>query len=129
MNFFGSMTRQQAKNANPLTLAYVGDAVQSLIVREKLVHDTDFKTENLHKLATEHVNAHAQSVLADEIFDKLTTEEKEIYMRGRNGKTNHVAKNQTKADYKKASGLEAVIGFLWLVGESDRILQLLGLNE
>ncbi len=126
MNFFGSMTEKEAKNLNGLVLAYVGDAVQSLYVREKLVHEHDLKAGALHVLASKEVNAHAQTLLVESVFDRLTEDEQAIFKRARNTKSNHKAKNQTSADYKKASGFEAVIGYLYLIGNADRIKQLLG---
>ena len=128
MNFFATMTKQQAKNVNSLVLAYVGDAVHSLFVREKLVA-TRLKAGDLHKIASAEVNAHAQSVLAETLLQHLTEEEKDVFMRGRNSKNSHVAKNQTQRDYKLATGLEAVLGYLYLIGDLDRIKQLLELVE
>ena len=126
MNFFGTMTKSNAVNVNPLVLAYVGDAVHSLIVREKLVHEHDFKAGRMHELASGQVNAHSQSQLAEKLLPCLTEEERDVFMRGRNGKSHHVAKNQTLADYRMATGIEAVIGYLYLIGNTERLMQLLG---
>lgn len=126
MNFFGSMTKLEAVNVSPLVLAYVGDAVHSLIVREQLVHQHDFKAGRMHQLASSQVNAHSQSEMAERLLPLLTEEEHDVFMRGRNAKNHHVAKNQTLADYRMATGMEAVIGYLYLIGESDRIIQLFG---
>lgn len=125
MNFFTKMTPKEARNLNALVLAYVGDAVQSLYVREKLAREHDCKANDLHKMATGIVNAHSQAVAADTLLEMLTEEEKDVYIRGRNGKTHHKAKNQSGADYRKATGLEAVIGYLYLVGNTERIKELL----
>ncbi|MCM1042862.1 MAG: ribonuclease III [Corallococcus sp.] len=129
MSFFKSLSVKQAKNMSPLSLAYVGDAVHGLIVREKLVDASDAKTKELHRLATGEVNAAAQARLAEKVFETLTDDEKDIFMRGRNGKTHHVAKNQTLHDYKLATAIEAVIGYLYLTGKTERILQLLCTGE
>jgi len=118
------MTEKKASLLNPLVLAYVGDAVHSLFVRERLVNVSDHKAGALHKLASDKVNAHAQACLADKLFSLLTEEEKEIFLRGRNGKNHHVAKNQTLHDYKNATGIEAVFGYLYLTGQNERLAQL-----
>lgn len=125
MDFFSKMTPKEAQNVNALVLAYVGDAVQSLYVREKLAREHDCKANDLHKMATGIVNAHTQAVAAEALFETLTEEERDIFLRGRNGKTHHKAKNQSGADYRKATGLEAVIGYLYLVGNIERIKELL----
>ena len=125
MDFFPKLTPKEAQNLNALTLAYVGDAVQSLFVREKLAHEHDCLPADMHKMATGMVNAHTQAVTAEALLDTLTEEEKSIYLRGRNGKAHHKAKNQTGADYRKATGFEAVIGYLYLVGNTERIKELL----
>ena len=125
MDFFAKMTPKEAQNLNALVLAYVGDAVQSLYVREKLAREHDCKPADLHKMATGIVNAHTQAVAAEALLETLTEEEKNVYLRGRNGKAHHKAKNQSGADYRKATGLEAVIGYLYLVGNTERIKDLL----
>lgn len=125
--YFGKiLTEKEAASLNPLVLAYVGDAVESLYVRHNLAVSHDSKAGELHKLASERVNAKEQAVLADTVWDTLTEEEKSIFLRGRNGKAHHKAKNQTGADYRKATGLEAVLGYLYLTGNVERITQLLG---
>ncbi len=125
MEFFATLTKAQAQNLNALSLAYVGDAVHSLFVREKLAKETDLLSGDLHKLASQIVNAHSQAVLAEKVLPLLTEEEKNVYLRGRNGNAHHKAKNQSGADYRKASGFEAVLGYLYLIGEQERIKQLL----
>lgn len=120
------ISMHQAQQVNSLVLAYVGDAVQSLHVRQKLVLQHDLKAGDLHKLASAVVNAHNQALLADKLFDTFTDEEKSVFLRGRNGKSHHKAKNQSGSDYRKATGFEAVIGYLYLIGNDERIAQLLG---
>ncbi len=120
------ISAHQAQQVNSLVLAYVGDAVQSLYVRQKLVLQHDLKAGDLHKLASSVVNAHNQALLADKLFDLFTDEEKSVFLRGRNGKSHHKAKNQSGSDYRKATGFEAVIGYLYLIGNDERIAQLLG---
>lgn len=120
------LSAKEAQQLNSLVLAYVGDAVQSLYVRQNLATTLDLKAGELHKLASKVVNAHNQAVLADKLFDTFTQEEKDVFLRGRNGKSHHKAKNQTGADYRKATGFEAVIGYLYLTGNDARIAELLG---
>lgn len=120
------ISTHQAQQVNSLVLAYVGDAVQSLHVRQKLVLQHDLKAGDLHKLTSAVVNAHNQALLADKLFDTFTDEEKSVFLRGRNGKSHHKAKNQSGSDYRKATGFEAVIGYLYLIGNDERIAQLLG---
>lgn len=120
------LSAKDAQQLNSLVLAYVGDAVQSLYVRQKLATSCDCKAGELHKLASKVVNAHNQALLSDKLFDTFTEEEKSVFLRGRNGKSHHKAKNQTGADYRKATGFEAVIGYLYLTGNDARIAELLG---
>ena len=106
--------------------AYVGDAVQSLYVRHQLAVSSDFKAGDLHRMVSSRVNAHEQANLAENLFDRLTEVEQSVYLRGRNSKSHHKAKNQSGADYRKATGFEAVLGYLYLTGATDRIHELLG---
>lgn len=128
MEFFDKLTKSQAQNVNSLTLAYVGDAVQSLYVREKLAKEHDLKAGQLHKMTSEIVNAHTQAMQAEKLLQTFTEEEKSVYLRGRNCNAHHKAKNQSGADYRKATGLEAVLGYLYLCGEIERIKHLLELQ-
>lgn len=109
---------------SPLTLAYVGDCVYELFVRTYLIKDTNLPVQKLHKSAIRLVNAKAQSDLYQKIKNELTDEELAVYKRGRNTNS-HPPKNANMTDYKSATGIEALIGYLYLCGNSDRILQLL----
>lgn len=126
MDFGKILTEKEAAALNVLALAYVGDAVQSLYVRHQLATLGDFKAGDLHKMASSRVNAHEQANLAENLFDSLTEDEQSVYLRGRNSKSHHKAKNQSGADYRKATGFEAVLGYLYLTGNDDRIRRLLG---
>ena len=108
-----------------LSLAYVGDAVHSLFVRERLAEGVQFKPDALHQLASAEVKAAAQARLAEILLPIFTEMETSVYLRGRNAKAHHKAKNQTIGDYRKATGLEAVLGYLYLTGQRDRIVELL----
>ncbi len=107
-----------------LTLAYIGDAVYELFVRTYLLRDANFPVHRLHKTAIKMVNAKAQSDLYQKIKDTLTDEETAVYKRGRNTNS-HPPKNADMVDYKSATGVEALIGYLYLKGDSNRILELL----
>ncbi len=123
------LDKKIAKAYNPIVLAFVGDAVHTLIVRHDLTLNSDAKAGDLHRTASKKVSAVAQSKLADLLIPLLTEEEKDIYMRARNAHTHSSAKNADLADYKKASGLEAVLGFLYLTGQNERLFQLLNIGE
>ena len=112
------------KQYSPLTLAYIGDAVYELYVRTYLIKDSNLPVNRLHREAIHLVNAKAQSDLYQKIKDELTEEEMQIYKRGRNTNS-HPPKNADMVDYKSATGVEALIGFLYLSGKADRIAELL----
>lgn len=115
---------------NAVVLAFVGDAVYSLFVREGLVFGHDYKTGTLQKLAATHVSAKGQAAAAERAFPSLTEEEREIFLRGRNAKKPTKSKNASVAEYNLSTAFEAVIGFLYLVGDYARIGELLaGENE
>ncbi len=115
------MDKNRAKNINPIVLAFIGDAVYSLYVREKLVFYSDHKTGDLNKLATEEVKATSQAKFITEILPILSEEEENIYKRARNAKKSTKAKNASVAEYNMATGFEAILGYLYLVGDFDRI--------
>lgn len=109
---------------SPLVLAYLGDCVYELFVRTYLVKDANFPVKQLHRMATEMVKAKAQSDLFQKVEGILTEEETAVYHRGRNTNS-HPPKNAKLRDYKAATGMEALIGYLYLKGESGRITELL----
>lgn len=123
------LTEKEATMLNPLVLAYVGDAVHTLFVRAHLASSSDAKTGELHKLATAEVKATHQSELAGELLPLLTEEELAIYKRARNSKMNSTAKHAELVDYRRATGYEAVLGFLYLTGQLDRLKSLLGVKK
>ena len=124
------MERERAKKLSPVVLAFVGDAAYSLYVREGLVLSSDYKTGALQRLSSARVSAKGQAALFSEIEEKLTDEEREIFLRGRNAKKPTRSKNASVAEYNVSTGFEAVIGFLYLVGDYGRIGELLaGENE
>ena len=120
-DLFATLSEKDALNLPALTLAYIGDAVHSLYVRRKLSLDGDHKIDTLHELSSAKVKASAQAQFCESIFDTLTETEKSVYLRGRNSSVHHRAKNQSSADYRKATGFEAVLGYLYLTGQRDRL--------
>jgi len=115
------MDKQKANNLNPVVLAFVGDAVYSLFVRERLTFDNDSKTGELNKLATLEVKATAQAEFVKELIPMFNEEELTLFKRARNAKKTTKAKHATVAEYNASTGFEAVLGYLYLIGENERI--------
>ncbi|MBR2893251.1 MAG: ribonuclease III [Clostridia bacterium] len=113
-----------AKLLSPLNLAFVGDTVFDLFVRETLVCQANRPVNKLHKEATKMVKAQAQAEAAQKILPLLTEEEMSVFKRGRNAHTNHKAKNASEGDYHYATAVEALFGYLYLKGEIDRLREL-----
>lgn len=109
---------------NILTLSYVGDAVHTLFIRKKVVESINLKAGDYHKICTKYCKASAQAFVLDTIIDNLSSEEQEIARRARNAK-GHKAKNATPLDYKKATAFEAVIGYLYLSEQTNKLNELL----
>ena len=112
---------------SPLVLAYIGDTVYDLYVRTKLIYERDDGPHALHMRAVSYVCAKAQAEAFLRIEDKLSEEEMRIFKRGRNAKKLTVPKNADVADYHTASGLEALIGYLYLAERQERLQELLSL--
>ena len=113
------MEKTAAKQLSPLALAFLGDAVFELYVREKLLLQGNAPAQQLHRKAVGYVCARAQSKAVEEIAGLLTPDEESVYRRGRNTHS-HPPKNADVADYRRATGLEALFGYLHLCGETDR---------
>ena len=110
---------------SPLTFAYIGDAVYEIIMRTIVVDTGQRAVEELHRHTIKLVCAQTQAAMAEALYDDFMTEEEQaIYRRGKNAKINSPAKNASLADYKKATGLEAVCGYLFLGGRSERAIEL-----
>ncbi|WP_022765870.1 Mini-ribonuclease 3 [Butyrivibrio sp. XPD2006] len=122
------ITSKDIRTYSPLTLAYIGDAVYDLVIRSILVNRGNTAVNNLHKKASAIVKAPSQAAVAASIMEELTEEEKDIYRRGRNSKPHTKAKNASTMEYLEATGLEAVVGFLYLKGDTDRALDLIKLG-
>ena len=111
-------------NLNPISLAYLGDAVYETLVREHLTLEGDRPPEQLHRLAINFVSANAQSVAAEKIIPILTDEELTAYKRGRNAKVSHIPKGASVAQYHSATGFEALFGYLYLTEQNERMREL-----
>ena len=114
----------------PLALAYLGDTIFDVYVRSLLVASGQQDAHKLHEKATKLVNAASQARLMRMLLDKLTEEEMTVYKHGRNQHPYSLPKNQSPVDYKTATGLEALLGYLYLNNREDRVIELLnyGLN-
>lgn len=109
---------------SPLTLAYIGDSIYDLIIKTLVVNHGNKQVQKLHSETSALVQASAQSHMMRTIQEHLTEEEHAIYKRGRNAKSVSPAKNQSVTDYRRATGFEAVMGYLYLNKEWKRMLEL-----
>ncbi len=118
------------KQLSPLNLAFVGDCVYEMLVRETLVCDANRPVNDLHRESVKFVSAKAQTEAFNKIKDCLTEEETAQFKRGRNAKVGHSPKSATDAEYHTATGVEALFGFLYLNGNLERIKELFSIiNE
>ncbi len=127
MNFPGILLTEQKdlRTYSPLTLAYLGDAVYELVVRTALVERGNCPVNRLNKMASDLVKASAQSQMAARIEPVLTEEEAAVYRRGRNAHSPTMAKHASMGDYRRATGVEALVGYLYLKGDMARVLELM----
>ena len=110
---------------SPLTLAYIGDAIYDLVIRTIVVERGNRPANKLHRKVVSYVNARVQARMIEALESELTQEEETVYHRGRNAKSYTVAKNATVIEYRKATGLEALCGYLYLQGRQERMLYLI----
>lgn len=120
-------TEEEINLLSPLTWAYVGDCVYELYIRANLVNQTSLKPHKLHIESIKYVKAKAQANILKEIEDHLTEEEKDIVRRGRNAESHHLPKNANVQEYRYATALEALIGYLYLTKKSERLKEILAL--
>lgn len=111
------------KEVSSLALAYLGDAVLEIYIREYVIRMGKTKIDQLHRSAVKFVNAKAQSLIYDSIQSLLSDDEMVIIRKGRNAKKN-IPKNVEMVDYRKSTGVEALLGYLFLKGDHDRIKEL-----
>ena len=113
---------------SPLTLAYIGDAIFDVVIRSILVNKGNTAVNKLHQRTSSVVKAPTQAKMATAIMEDFTEEEADWYRRGRNSKPHTKAKNATTMDYLEATGFEAVMGYLYLTGDMDRVCELVNLG-
>lgn len=112
------------RNYSPLTLAFLGDCVFDLIIRTVIVERGNRAPESLHKKKSSIVKAQTQARMAEALLEGLSEEELSVYKRGRNAKSYSVAKNASVSDYRRATGFEALLGYLYLQDKEERIIEL-----
>ena len=110
---------------SPLVLAYIGDSVYDLIIKLVVINKGNRQVQKLHGNTSDFVNAQAQSAMMRHIQSYLTDEEQTVYKRGRNSKSITTAKNQSVTDYRRATGFEALVGYLYLKKEYVRLMELI----
>lgn len=113
------------KEYSPLTLAYIGDSIYDLIIKTLIINGGNKQVQKLHNEVSSLVQASAQSAMMRVLQERLTEEERAVYKRGRNAKSVSPAKNQSLTDYRRATGFEALMGYLYLKKEWSRMLELI----
>ena len=110
---------------SPLVLAYIGDCVYDLIIKSMVINQGNRQVQKLHRETSGYVQASAQSFMMRAMQEHLTEEEHAVYKRGRNAKSISPAKNQSITDYRRATGFEALVGYLYLKKQYERLLTLI----
>lgn len=129
LSCFKEALRLEPMNAgdySPLVLAYIGDAVYEVVIRTLILSRGNTQVNKMHKRASELVKAEAQARFYKLLEDRLTPEEQSVYRRGRNAKSATMPKHATMRDYRMATGFEALIGYLYLTEQMERMAELLG---
>ncbi len=119
------LTKTEADMISPVVLAFVGDAVYSLYVRERLIRSGGGKASEYQKSASNLVSAKGQSLFLDKLISLFTEEEADVFRRGKNAKKATKSKSASNLEYSRSTGFEAVLGYLHLTGNEERILELL----
>ena len=115
-------TKEEARQLNPLQLALIGDGVYEVFIRNFILsNNTSLSANKIHVKAIRYVKAKSQSEIMHVLENELTEEEKTIYKRGRNAKSATVPKNAEVRDYRMATGFEALVGYLYLIGNKERL--------
>ena len=125
------LNKVDIKTYSPLTLAYIGDGIFDIVIRALIVGRGNTNAHSLHVATSRIVKASSQSAMIEEWLPYLTEEEEAVYRRGRNAKSPTMAKNASMSDYRRATGLEALVGYLYLQNKMERIVELIkiGLKE
>jgi len=113
---------------SPLVLAYIGDAVYEVFIRTLLVCEGNAPVNKLHKRSISYVKAKAQSNIVHGLMDFLTKDEQDVVRRGRNAKSGTIPKNADVTEYKYATGFESLVGYLYLKGDSKRLIEVLKMS-
>ena len=124
MNELFEMEEVDIREYSPLTLAYIGDCVYDLVIKSLVISEGNKQVNKLHQETSKLVQASAQSLMMRTMQEHLTEEEHAVYKRGRNAKSVSPAKNQSITDYRRATGFEALLGYLYLKKEYKRLLDL-----
>jgi mini-ribonuclease III len=121
------LSKNEAKQLNPLVMAFIGDAVYEVFIRNFIVNENrDMNVHKLHVKVISYVKAHSQSEFMKRILDTLNDEESAIFKRGRNAKSGSVPKNANVTEYRMATGFEALIGYLYVTSQYDRLNEIMG---
>ena len=131
MNELFQMEEVDIREYSPLTLAYIGDCIYDLVIKSLVINEGNKQVNKLHQETSKLVQASAQSLMMRTMQEHLTEEEHAVYKRGRNAKSVSPAKNQSVTDYRRATGFEALLGYLYLKKDWKRMLELIkmGLDE
>lgn len=124
---FGLDQDVDIRTVSPLTLAYIGDGIYELVIRSVMVARTNTRAGLLHRQTSQLVKAEAQSRMMDILLPRLSPEEESVYRRGRNAKSATMAKNASIGDYRRATGFEALMGYLYLTDQMQRLIELVKL--
>lgn len=117
--------KEEARNYSPLVLAFLGDSVYEREIRERIVREGNASPNQLNKRSSFFAKASTQALMAQALLAEMTDDEVAVYRRGRNANSHTMAKNATMADYRRATGLEALMGYLFLSGEEARCRELI----
>lgn len=127
--FSFDFSAKEPRLLSPLTLAFIGDAVWEIYVRSRIIADMpDMSVNKLHRYAISFEKAHGQCIALNSIYELLNENEISIFKRGRNANQHTTAKNATLSDYKHATGFEAVLGYVYMCGNIERLEQLMDLS-
>ena len=124
MNELFQMEEVDIREYSPLTLAYIGDCIYDLVIKSLVINEGSKQVNKLHQETSKLVQASAQSLMMRTMQEHLTEEEHAVYKRGRNAKSVSPAKNQSITDYRRATGFEALLGYLYLKKDYKRLLEL-----
>lgn len=122
------INEKEIKNYSMISLAFLGDGLHSLFVRNYLITTANFKVKDLHSKTTTYVKASAQSYVVKQIFNLLSPDEQQIIKTAKNSKTNNIAKNASIEDYKNATAFESLLGYLALQKNYTRLNEILKLS-